>query len=194
MSLKKRIYSILIVSSSDAANNALKALLPESTYGPVHAVSSISKARMMLNDREYDFLIINAPLPDEQGIDFAIDTCTTKNTVVLLMVKNDIHAEIYDKAAPHGVFTLPKPTSKIILERALEWMISARERYRHFEKKSTSIEQKMEEIRLVNRAKWLLISHDNLSEPDAHRYIEKEAMDRCISKKDVAKEIIQRFI
>jgi len=55
------------------------------------------------------------------------------------------------------------------------------------------VEEKMEEIRLVNRAKWLLISELKMDEPLAHRYIEKQAMDRCISKREVAEEIIKTY-
>jgi len=76
---------------------------------------------------------------------------------------------------------------------ALNWMESARERLRQFEKKSLSIEEKMAEIRLVNKAKWLLISELKMSEPDAHRYIEKQAMDRCIAKRAIAEEIIKLY-
>ena len=61
------------------------------------------------------------------------------------------------------------------------------------EKKTLSVEEKMEEIRIVNRAKWLLISELKMDEPQAHRYIEKQAMDRCISKKEVAEEIIRTY-
>ena len=93
----------------------------------------------------------------------------------------------------HGVFTLPKPTSKSTLSTALNWMSSTRERLRKSEKKALSIEEKMEEIRIVNRAKWLLISELKMDEPEAHRYIEKQAMDRCISKRIVAEEIIKTY-
>ena len=51
----------------------------------------------------------------------------------------------------------------------------------------------MEEIRIVNRAKWILIRELKLDEPEAHRYIEKQAMDRCISKRIVAEEIIKTY-
>ena len=51
----------------------------------------------------------------------------------------------------------------------------------------------MEEIRLVNRAKWLLISELKMDEPDAHRYIEKQAMDRCVTRREVAEEIIKTY-
>ena len=60
-------------------------------------------------------------------------------------------------------------------------------------KKSLSIEEKMAEIRVVNRAKWILITELKMSEPDAHRYIEKQSMDQCISKRQIAEEIIKTY-
>ena len=76
---------------------------------------------------------------------------------------------------------------------ALGWMASARERLRKTEKKTLSIEEKMEEIRIVNRAKWLLIRELKMDEPEAHRYIEKQAMDQCVTRKAVAEELIKKY-
>ena len=193
MSLRERIYSILVVSATDSFTSAFADLLPETRYYPVHTVASVSAAKRVLSEKTFDFIIINSPFPGDTGIRFAIDICTTKQTAVLLLVKSDIHAEIHDKVAEYGVFTLPKPTSKPTMIQALNWMESARERLRQFEKKSLSIEEKMAEIRLVNKAKWLLISELKMSEPDAHRYIEKQAMDRCIAKRAIAEEIIKLY-
>lgn len=193
MSLKERVYSILIVSAADSFTSAFADLLPEARYSPVDTVTSISMAKRVLAEKSFDFVIINAPLPDDVGARFAIDTCTTRQSAVLLLVKNDIHAGIHDKVAEYGVFTLPKPISKATMTHALNWLESARERLRQFEKKSTSIEDKMAEIRLVNKAKWLLISELHMSEPDAHRYVEKQAMDRCVSRRCIAEEIIRTY-
>ena len=193
MSLKERIYSILIVSANDSFTSALTDLLPETRYIPIYTVGSISAAKRALVENTYDFVIINAPLPDDIGVRFAIDTCINQQTAVLILVKNELHAGIHDKVAEYGVFTLPKPTSKPTLIQAFGWMESARERLRQFEKKSLSIEEKMTEIRLVNKAKWILISELKMSEPDAHRYIEKQAMDRCVSKKCIAEKIIKTY-
>ena len=193
MSLKERVYSVLIVSAAESFNDALSALLPTSKYSPTNFVSNISAAKRALAERAFDFVIINSPLPDDIGTRFAIDTGSSKETVVLLMVRAELQAEIYDKVAEHGVFVLPKPTSKPTMAIALSWLSSAREKLRKTEKKTLSIEEKMEEIRIVNRAKWLLISELKLDEPEAHRYIEKQAMDRCISKRIVAEEIIKTY-
>ena len=193
MSLKERVYSVLIVSAAESFNDALSALLPNSKYSPTHFVSNISAAKRALAERAFDFVIINSPLPDDIGTRFAIDTGSSKETVVLLMVRAELQAEIYDKVAEHGVFVLPKPTSKPTMAIALSWLSSAREKLRKTEKKTLSIEEKMEEIRIVNRAKWLLISELKMDEQGAHRYIEKQAMDRCVSKKVVAEEIIKTY-
>ena len=193
MSLKERVYSILIVSATDSFTSAFADLLPAARYNPIDTVTSVSVAKRVLAEKTFDFVIINAPLPDDAGTRFAIDTCTTKQSAVLLLVKNDIHAGIHDRVAEYGVFTLPKPISKATMTHALNWLESARERLRQFEKKAISIEDKMAEIRLVNKAKWLLISELKMSEPDAHRYVEKQAMDRCVSRKCIAEEIIKTY-
>ena len=193
MSLKERVYSVLIVSAAEGFNDALSTLLPTSKYSPTNFVSNISAAKRALAERAFDFVIINSPLPDDIGTRFAIDTGSSKETVVLLMVRAELQAEIYDKVAEHGVFVLPKPTSKPTMAIALSWLSSAREKLRKTEKKTLSIEEKMEEIRIVNRAKWILIRELKLDEPEAHRYIEKQAMDRCVSKRVVAEEVIKTY-
>ena len=88
---------------------------------------------------------------------------------------------------------LPKPVPMSVFRTVSGWLISARERLRRSEKKTLSIEEKMNEIRLSNRAKLLLISELKMTEADAHRYIEKQAMDRCVSKRVISEEIIKTY-
>lgn len=192
MSLEERVYSVLIVSATDRFNQTITSLLPETTFNPIYTASSISAAKRILIERSFDFILINSPLRDGVGTRFAIQV-SAKQTVVLLLVRNEIYVGIQDEVAEYGVFSLPKPTTKQILIQAFDWMVSARERLRQFEKKTISIEEKMAEIRLVNRAKWLLISELKMTEPDAHRHIEKQAMDRCTTKKKIAEEIIKIY-
>ncbi len=193
MSLETRIYSVLVVSSSEAFNSATLEMLPRSNYQPICFTSNVSEAKRYLAERNFDFVIINAPLPDDSGTRFAIDCCRSITTAVLLLVRSDIHAEVNNKVVSHGVFTLPKPTSKIIMTQALSWLASARERLRRLEKKTLSVEERMEEIRIVNRAKILLVSILHMTEPEAHRYIEKQAMDACVSKREIAEGIIKTY-
>lgn len=193
MNFEEHVYSVLLVSAAEKFNTSIKDLLPDFKYYPIHEETSTSGAKRALADKTFDFIIINSPLPDSDGIRFAIDTSSNKNSVVLFLVRNELYSATFDKVSPYGAYTLPKPTSKQIVSQAIDWMTATRERLRSLEKKSLSLEDKMLEIRIVNRAKWLLISELKMTETDAHRYIEKQAMDRCISKKSMAEEIIKLY-
>ena len=193
MNLKERAYSVLIVSAAEKFNTSIKELFQDFYYSTINFETSIGAAKRALVEREYDIIAVNSPLPDEDGIRFAIDMSAEKNTVVLLLVREEFHPAVYAKVSPHGVYTLPKPISRQILRQAFDWMATTRERLRRFEKKTLVLEDKMQEIRLVNRAKWLLIERLHMPEDEAHRYIEKQAMDRCVSKRSIAEEIIQTY-
>lgn len=186
-------YSVLVVSSNSRFNDAITPLLPYSEYYPVCFVSNIAAARREILARAYDFVIIHAPLPDDVGTRFAIDTSARTESVVLLLLKSDAYEQINAKVQPHGVFTLLVPTPVQTLKQGLKWMAATRERLRKMEKKAMTIEEKMEEIRQVNRAKWILIKQLKMTEEEAHHHIEKQAMDRCCSKKEIARSIIMTY-
>lgn len=189
----ERTYSVLVVSAGQKFRDAMAAMLPYSEYYPVCYSESVAAARRELLARNYDFVIICAPLPDDYGTQFAIDVCSRADSVALLLLRADAYGQINAKVCPYGVFTLQLPVSTQSLKQGLGWMAAARERLRRLEKKTTSIEDKMEEIRLVNRAKWILIEQLKMTETEAHRHIEKQAMDRCVSKKEIAFGIINTY-
>lgn len=193
MAYEECFYRTLIVSSSDRFNECLAPLLGSAHCEPVVYAASIAAAKRLSLESQFDFIIINAPLPDDIGVKFAAQVSSGKSTVCLIFVKAELYAETRAKMTPLGVFTLPKPTSAVAITHGLDFLASARERLRGLEKSALSIEEKMEEIRLVNRAKWLLIEHLRMTEEDAHRYVEKQAMDSCLRKRDVAREIISMY-
>ena len=193
MSLNEQIYSVLIVSAAENFNKALAENFTVPTFSPIQTVSGVSSAKRAIAERDFDFVVVNSPLPDDTGMRFAIDTADSFNTVVLFLTRAEQYGDAYEKLAGHGVFLLQKPIAKSVLQLALDWLISAREGLRKNRKKTMSIEEKMNEIRLVNRAKWLLISELKMTEADAHRHIEKQAMDRCVAKSLVAEEIIKLY-
>ena len=193
MSLKERVYSVLVVSASEQFRETLAGFLPEAVYAPTIAVASISAAERARSQRPFDFMFINSPLPDDSGIRFAVDSCRQGSCVAVLFVAAELYGQVYSRVVEHGVYILPKPTPRGAMVRGLNWMTATRERLRGLEKKSRPVEEKMEEIRLVNRAKWLLISELKMSEPDAHHFITHQAMDRCCSKRAVAEEIVRLY-
>lgn len=193
MDFKERVYSVLIVSDTEKFTSSLSSLLPENTFDPVVRVSDAAMAKRAMLEREFDVVLINGTRADDRAAKLAIDVCSERNLVALLFVRRELYAEIYAKVTDFGVLTLPLPSSPQMVTQALDWVRATRERMRKYEKTAYTVQQKMEEIRAVNRAKWLLIDVLKMTESDAHRYIEKQAMDRCVSKLEVAKGIINTY-
>lgn len=193
MVFQERTYGVLIVSAASSFFTVMEPLLPSTDYWPVVHAKSVAEAQRRLLEGTYDIVIINAPLPDDFGLRLAISTCTDSSSGVLLLVKNDLYNEIYTKAMPYGVLTLSKPTNSQLIVQSLRVLCATRELLLQMEQKQMSVEKKIEEIRLVNRAKWLLIECLGMKESDAHRYIEKQAMDLRISKSEMAENIIRTY-
>ena len=190
MNLKELSYRVLIVSSSKNMAQKLALLLEEEKRFVPETKSSAAAARRVLAERQYDLVIITDPLPDESAAGLATELCSDNHTVVALITDIQNYDDVSDHVCRYGVCVMPKPAPKQLLLQALDWMQSTRERLRRFEKKQLSLEDKMKEIRTVNKAKWKLISSRGMSEVEAHRYIEKEAMDCGVSKLLIALQII----
>ena len=146
--------------------------------------------RRLLLEQSFDIVIVNAPLPDEFGTQLALELSETSGAGVLLLVKAEQYAELSARLTPNGILTLQKPTTPQLLTQTLQLLCGTRERLRRMEQKTASFEEKMAEIRLVNRAKCLLIERKAMTEQEAHRWIEKQAMDRCVSRKIIAEQIL----
>lgn len=190
---KKSVNSVLIVSSGQKAYQLFSELLPAGSFSPVLSVSTAGEARRLLVDRLFDILIINTPLSDDFGVSFATEVAEKEGCGILLLVKAEIQDEVSSQVEDYGIFTLPKPASRQMIYQALKFLSASQAKVRALQDKATSLQAKMEEIRLVNRAKLLLIDHLKMSEPEAHRYIEKRAMDTCVKRREIAENIIKTY-
>ncbi len=193
MIFREITYSVLLVSASDSFNGSMLPLLPMTEYYPVTTVKSVGGARRAIADSAFDIVLINSPLPDDTGTELAIDVCRNSSAGVLLFVKSEYFNDIYPRVMEYGVMTISKPTNMQMVKHNLRILCATRERLRQMEARQATVEEKIEEIRLVNKAKWLLIESLGMTEPDAHRYIEKQAMDLRITKRDAAENVIRTY-
>ena len=143
-------------------------------------------------DTPGDIVIINTPLRDEFGTELAIDLAEG-TAGVLLLVKNELYDQVCYKAEDSGVLTLGKPTSRQGFYSAVKLLTAMTARLSRLEKVNHTLQEKMADIRVVNRAKWLLIEHHHMKEQDAHYFIEKQAMDTRLSRREVAENIIRSY-
>lgn len=181
---------VLVVSSSDKMNSFISKVLPELAVGEVVIRTGAAHARRELLSRDYDLIIVNIPLADEVATNLAIDLSTSVGSMVMLLSPADKYDDVYDRVAEYGIPVLCKPINARSLSRSVRLLSAIHEKYRKSEKKAQTLEEKMEEIRVVNRAKLILIERDHMSEDDAHRLIGKQAMDRGVSRRVIAEDIL----
>ena len=186
------VYSVLVVSPAGRGADFLASVFDAPTFDPVVNALSAGEARRLLSSEQYDLIAVNSPLPDETGIDFCIDAAQGPSGV-MLFVKNDIYEIVSSQCTREGIFVIPKPNTQRNVAQSVTLLCAICERLRKYEKKMRTLREKMDSIRIVNRAKWLLIERLGMTEQDAHGYIEKEAMNRRRTSREIAEEIIRMY-
>lgn len=186
--------SALIVSGTEKGSNLIEDLMRNTSgISDFFYTRNGSEARRMLIENSYDIIIINTPLADEFGHDLALYASTNTVSGLILIVKSEIYEEVCDRVEDYGILVLSKPLSRQTFYSAVKLVSATQKRLLILEKENMKLQKKIEEIRLVDRAKCVLIQYLNMTEAEAHRYIEKQAMDMRKTKKTIAENILNTY-
>ncbi|MGX8715560.1 MAG: ANTAR domain-containing response regulator, partial [Lachnospiraceae bacterium] len=138
----------------------------------------------------YDIIVINGPLQDETGESLALDAAEKSNALVLLAIPREIYEDVQDHVTDHGVLVIPKPLTRNRVDKAIRYLTAVQNKIHVLERKNVKAEEKLEEMRIINKAKFLLVEQRHMTEDQAHRFVGKQAMDHGISRKRAAQSII----
>ena len=190
--MEKRIYQILAAGIGEKAWSALGGILPGEVCCLAAHTRTAEEIRQVLAAMPADIVIINSPLPDCSGVELALELAESPMGI-LLLTKQEQYETVSAQVEDRGVLTLSRPVSGKTLYTAVKLLIAVTARLSRMEQKNQSLQDKMTDIRRVDRAKWLLIQHHHMTEQDAHYYIEKQAMDTRLSRREVADSIIRTY-
>ncbi len=186
------MQELLLVSGTKKSTETLVQLLESAVPFHIRCVASAAAARLALCETEYSVVVINAPLGDEFGGDLAME-CLDHNCGVVLLVREENADALFQTLGESGVSVVPKPLNKTVFFQALKLSLSVHSRIGKLQKQNQFLENQLDEMRLVDRAKFALIQYVKMTEPQAHRYIEKHAMDMCSTKREVALNILKTY-
>lgn len=187
------MYTCLIVSGSSKWAEKLKDFLRLHIEAEFFHAGHCGAARRLASQRRFDFCFINAPLPDEFGFSFAADVMKDGYVQALLIVPGELCGDYHRKANSLGMLVIGKPLQGQILESTLYGMVASQSRALSIQSRIEKLQKQLDDLRLIDRAKCLLIASLGMSESQAHMHIEQEAMNGRISKIAVAKSIIQVY-
>jgi response regulator NasT len=186
--------NILVVTQAQKNTAFLMETLNMAFCGSaISVLHSGAQVRQQIIERDFDLAIIDAPLLDESGESLSRYIASKDKAQVILMVKGEIFDEISAITENDGVLVVVKPLDKNLFWSALKLAQSTQKKLKKMRAENSKLKQRIEDIRIVDRAKWILISNLKMTEQEAHRFIEKQAMDIRATRREIAERILKTY-
>ena len=182
-------HSVLIVTKDSKLSQNIAAMLVAPLF-ETEVLSDFNEARRRVSERVYNIILVD--YTEGEGTDFAIDASESLSTI-LLLTPPSLFEEISYRVEGYGIIAITNPFDQFYFYNMIKAAIAVQYKVQVLSSQTTKLKVKMEEIKQVNRAKMLLMQSMQMTEQEAHRYIEKEAMDRGLKRTAISEEIIRRY-
>ena len=170
--------SALLVSASEAQTKRIGALLTRARIVPFEHADSARQALDLLDAGGIDGVLIAEPVTGSSGQELAEPAHA------------DAAAALLEQS---GVLVLPNDAPEALIVQTIRLLAAVRIQLEQMQHKTEKLEAKVADIRIINRAKLLLVQHLQMTETEAHKYIEKQAMNTSKPRRTIAENIIRTY-
>lgn len=184
-------HTLLVVSDDPAAGKKLSELAAECGF-VVLDVLPHTVAGGRLNSSNADVLIVNASSDCRSSVALSRLGNAAKMSV-LILCGGDTYERCQAELEAEGILAVKKPASRETMRAVMRLLSAVSVKLGMLEKSNNILLEKMEDIKVVNRAKWLLIGSLGMTEREAHYHIEKQAMDMRLPRREIAETIIRTY-
>ena len=164
----------LIVSAGASSNEYIAARLTEMGYSRPVIIPSGAEARRRMTESDFELIVVNSPLPDEFGHEVCINAVEKTDAGVVFLVKAAQAEQLLGPLSEQGA-------------------AAGNHRLLRARQENACLQEKIAQVRLVSRAKCCLVEHEHMTEAEAHRYIEKQAMDTRRDRTEIAQEVLENY-
>lgn len=185
--------SALLVSASEAQTKRIGALLTRARIVPFEHADSARQALDLFDADGIDGVLIAEPVTGSSGQELALQLKKRRCMAVLLLAEPthaDAAAALLEQA---GVLVLPNDAPESLIVQTIRLLAAVRNQLEQMQHKTEKLEAKVADIRIINRAKLLLVQHLQMTETEAHKYIEKQAMNTSKPRRTIAENIIRTY-
>lgn len=142
---------------------------------------------------DFDAVIISTPLRSEFGLNYTAEAAKRTKGCIILLAKTDIAEDVRGRIRFTGAYVLERPFPKSALIQTLRVALQAKDSIRRLEQENARLSGQIDDMKLIDRAKCLLIQYLNMTEEQAHRHIQKQAMDSRRQQREVAEDILHTY-
>ena len=183
----------LIISAGASSNEYISARLTEMGYSRPVIIPSGAEARRRMLESDFELIVVNSPLPDEFGHELCINAVEKTDAGVVFLVKAAQAEQLMAPLNEQGVLLLSKPFSNALFLQVMHMAAAGNHRLQRLRQENARLQEKIAQVRLVSRAKCCLVEHKHMTEAEAHRYIEKQAMDTRRDRTEIAQEVLDSY-
>ena len=188
MSTNSQKIKILVAEDETIIRLDLVEMLTDAGYEVVAQAENGAIAIEMAKKYQPDLAILDVKMPEVDGITAAEQIISISPVLMLTAFSQ---RELVERARDAGVMAyVVKPFSIGDLVPAIEIAISRHRQMKSLEAEVADLYERLETRKTIDRAKGILMKAMNLSEPESFNWIQKTAMDRRISMKQVAQAVI----
>ncbi len=185
---------VIVISSAGTAADTLSAFLRECFGCNVTIADSAREAREILSgSRDYELVLINSPLTDETGIELAEYAAEITAASCMVLIKSENYEKVSPRADRGDIILVAKPFSRQMLYQVVKAVNTALRRSYAMYEENVRLERKIDEIKLIDKAKFRLMEFRGMTEQEAHSYLEQYAMKNRKKKSVAALEIIDKI-
>jgi response regulator NasT len=186
-------YRVVIAEDEALIRLDLKEMLSEpgqDAYLVVGEAGDGAAAVEMAEQLRPDLVIMDIKMPVLDGIT-AAEQITARRLAAVVILTAFSQPELVQRASSAGAMAyLVKPFTKADLVPAIEIAVSRFAEVTALEKEVSGLRDRLEMRKLLDRAKGLLQVRRGISEPEAFRWIQKTSMDRRMTMRALAQEIL----
>lgn len=186
--------NIIIISGNKSATETISDFIREAFGSTVRTAETASMARDIFNsDAPCELALIFSPLPDETGTALAEYIIENTASNCIFIAKSETAEKLREHNEKSGIITISRPFNKSFLYQTIKIVEIAMNRSYKLYEETVRLEKKIDEIRLIDKAKFMLMQYRNMTETEAHSYLEQYAMNHRKRKSISASEIIDRI-
>lgn len=183
---------ILLAEDDDSARATVAELLVALGHAVVAQVATGRDAVRHAQSDAPDAVILDVHMPDGSGIEAAEEIARTVPGTAVLLFSGDQAIRLSDQevAATAAIAFLSKPVPPRVLDSTIRLAVSRARELRSAQKEALDAKTQLENRKIIERAKGILMRRTGSSEQEAYRILQRTSQDRSIPMVEIAKAVL----
>ena len=180
----------LVIAAPFELKNSIAAALSAAGAGEPALAADCSAAEPLLS--QADFVLLVSPRCPEAELEF-LRRCGKLGKASLLLTGAADAPRAEEALVLARCLVLAAPLSSKELSLGIRLAKSISHKFSALETRNQQLRQRLEDFKIIDRAKCCLVAVLGMDEERAHRYIQKRAMDMRVSQREIALDILTAY-